>query len=381
MLPSYLDELEQAVWRIASRIMGQHALLPGTIHREIRDLSDIYNAGLPPAGRPRYEMARLLFFTIADLPKVLFPLDELVGAEQLPADAPLRVLDIGAGYGAMTMGLIGQLDPPESSRPIQIDAVDMDSRALDSFELLFDECRQRTGHGANVTLDLATGDLTRDVRLRRSSYDLIIAGNVLNEISVELQLPVANRLLEALSPDGHLILLEPALRKTSRRLLALRDRLVNDAGARVFAPCTRQGPCPALTDPRDWCHERRNFRAPPRLRSLAAATGLRRRDLKWSYLTLNRHGATVHGGRQDAWRVVSAPIKSKGKLEHYLCGPEGRVRATRLNRDRSRSNEPFGQMDRGRLVWFEDLDAASCRVGSDTRVVVEDPAEPMARTR
>ena len=35
---------------------------------------------------------------------------------------------------------------------------------------------------------------------------------------------------------------------------------------------------------RDWCHERRPWQPPPMLRQLASATGLRRRDLRFSYL-------------------------------------------------------------------------------------------------
>ena len=45
--------------------------------------------------------------------------------------------------------------------------------------------------------------------------------------------------------------------------------------AHVFAPCTRGGPCPALDDPRDWCHEDRAFRPPRRLAALMQRTGLR----------------------------------------------------------------------------------------------------------
>jgi hypothetical protein len=52
---------------------------------------------------------------------------------------------------------------------------------------------------------------------------------------------------------------------------------------------------------------------------------------------------------------VSEPLASKGKLEFYLCGKEGRRLAARLDKDASPANGPFEGLRRGDVVRIEGL--------------------------
>ena len=80
---------------------------------------------------------------------------------------------------------------------------------------------------------------------------------------------------------GRVILVEPALRETSRELLAVRDQLLALSELRVVAPCFWTGACPALARERDWCHDAapvpsapaRRLQLPGAARPLAAAAG------------------------------------------------------------------------------------------------------------
>jgi ribosomal protein RSM22 (predicted rRNA methylase) len=366
MLDRYLRDLEQLAWRVAREQWGEVTRRRAELVEEVQDLSCLYNDPHRRGSPQGSGLARLVFFMLADLPKVIAPLRELQAGSQLALDGgqPLRCLDLGAGFGAQTLGLIGL-----AHRPLLVDAVDRDAEALEVLARLVAgtgrpgiELRIRSRH-------LRAGCLAPPGEGR---YDLILVGNLLNELDPTLHLPLTRSLLDSLAPRGHLVLIEPALRQTTRALHLLRDGLLEPGAATVYAPCTRQGPCPALDDPRDWCHERRTWALPPVLRELSLATGLRRRDLKWSYLTLNRHGARL----PDRWsyRVVSGPIKSKGKLEVFLCGAPGRLRACRLKRHRSRSNEAFAQLDRGCLVRLDpDPSAARPRITAETTVERWDP--------
>ena len=49
-------------------------------------------------------------------------------------------------------------------------------------------------------------------------------------------------------------------------------------------------------------------------------------------------------------RVVSHPLKPKGKLECFGCGDDGRIRVRRLSRERSDSNRPFERARRGDVL-------------------------------
>jgi hypothetical protein len=118
-----------------------------------------------------------------------------------------------------------------------------------------------------------------------------------------------------------------------------------------------------LLDERDWCHERLPVDLPPWLAPVARAAGLRYEGLSFSYLVLRKDGTTLGGttapSRADMLlRVVSDRIKSKGKLDLFLCGEfqsEGasraeRVRTTRLDRDASDENGLWTRAVRGDLV-------------------------------
>ena len=192
-------------------------------------------------------------------------------------------------------------------------------------------------------------------------FDLVLAGTVMNELPEEARLPLVQRALAALRPGGAVVVIEPALRETSRDLHRIRDAALA-AGAHVFAPCTRRvAPCPALEDDRDWCHEDRPTRLPPRAQQLATATGLRGGGLKFSYVVLrNEPGGLVpddvHEGARRALRVVSQPRKLKGKLECFACGDGGRASLRRLGRARSDSNRALDRARRGDVVVVGERD-------------------------
>jgi hypothetical protein len=83
-------------------------------------------------------------------------------------------------------------------------------------------------------------------------------------------------------------------------------------------------------------------------------TGLRKDSLKFSYLVFRKDGLSLKDGtRQNAVRVVSEPLVSKGKREFYVCGAAGRRLVTRLDKDAVAGNECFGSLRRGNLVNFE----------------------------
>jgi hypothetical protein len=211
-------------------------------------------------------------------------------------------------------------------------------------------------------------------------YDIILLSNLLNELFAQDAAKLSRRkelmahlLRTFLTTDGSCILVEPALQGTSRDLLLFRDAL-REQGFTVYAPCLRQGPCPALVNPRDWCHEDIPWEAPPLIRMLDKLTGLRKDALKFSYLVLRMDGASlsdVYGG--EAFRVVSEPLVSKGKAEYFVCGAAGRKLITRLDKDASPQNQAYSELRRGDVVSFDDLrdEGKRFKVEKGTRVIIQ----------
>ena len=151
------------------------------------------------------------------------------------------------------------------------------------------------------------------------------------------------------------MLVEPALRRTGRELLVIRDRLLS-TGMVARAPCLYQGACPSIARPRDWCHADRPWEAPPLVVQAAEAAGLSRDSLKFSYVILSPGASAPEKSRDHAlFRIVSEPLPEKGKLRFFGCGPAGRHALVRLDKEKSPVNAAFDTLERGDIVRVEGL--------------------------
>src|SRR6185503_9856686 len=363
------DELEEAVHAAARDVLGDDPLATGGLARAIVDRSRRYTSerARPAADRAGDLAARAMFFTIADAMKIAIPLGELARRGALPAARPLRIVDLGAGCGAMSLGALAALAalPVGSSPALAVDivAIDRDAAALAIARAAIRDLAARRGIAARV--DTRDDDVTR---ARLPPADLIVAGTLLNELPAAARLDLVERALAAID-DGAVIVIEPALRDTARALHELRDAIVRAGRGHVFAPCTRTAaPCTALADPDDWCHEDRALRLPHRTAELARLTHLRDGGMKFAYIVLRRQPLGLVDNAA-AWRVVSAAMPAKGKLAVIGCGEAGRVELRRLRRHRSPHNRAFEAADRGdALVIDRAPDAGRIEIADDTRV-------------
>ncbi|MFW6049664.1 MAG: small ribosomal subunit Rsm22 family protein [Myxococcota bacterium] len=377
---SFDERLEQVVGDVATRRFG--ALDRRALVRAVARVSDTYTRRRDRVdalvGDDAALAARLCFFLPRDLPKVGAVLRELALADALPASRRWRVLDLGAGLGTTTFGTARFAARTGAAQALEVTAVDRDERAL---AVLEDLARQTDAMGA---VPVAVKPKVADVaRLRPAElagpFDLVVAGLFFNELAppggddARWIAHFAESLAawsETLAEDGALLVIEPALRETSRRLQSVRDRLAARPGRpHVFAPCVRSGPCPMLASPRDWCHTDLPGPLPARAAALAQEAGLRAERRTFSHLTLRRRPgslARAAAGRPGrAHRLVSAPLRSKGKVEVVGCGEDGLVRIMRLDRHAPSGSEVLGQAVRGSLVTVEGGRARGARLRLD----------------
>ena len=338
--------------------MATAALVRAVVDRSTRYTSDREHLAAP-ADRMAALAARAAFFTVVDALKIAVPLAELVGRGALPARTPMRVVDLGAGCGALALGAIARV-----AAAIDLLAIDRDGDAL---KIAAGAIRRFAApRAAAVAITTRVADVTT---CAIPPADLVVIGHVLNELPAPARLVLVQRALAAIDDDGAVIVIEPALRETTRALHELRDAALA-AGAHVFAPCTRAGaPCPALADPDDWCHEDRPVTFPPRTVKAHAAHASSRRYQVLAYLVLRRTPRPLVDVA-GAWRIVSAPHAEKGKLEAFGCSDAGRVQIRLLRRHRADHNRAFERADRGDVL---EIDAAPgedrVEITAATRVV------------
>ena len=385
----------------------------------VRALSAAYND--PSQARASAETdgaARLGFFFARDVPKGAAAVRELVATGALRLDEVLRVLDLGAGMGASTWGIARALEAAGKRGTVHATWVDTDRRALDVGMALASRREGRSPIALRV--DAQQGSLTQLGPL--GTFDVVMASGLLSELDVGMDGPtrvqrhaalVSNLLEHGTQPHGAVVLVEPALRDRTRHLHAVRDALLalgeleggreappasmgelergreappSSMARTVFAPCLHTGTCPALVRESDWCHEDLRIDLPTWLVPVARAAGLRHEGLTFAYLILRRDGirlvdALASAGPCTRARVVSESMRTKGKREAFLCGefPSGsndpsarsaaRVRATRLDRDRTELNAAWEHVDRGDLLVIDPaIEPSRARVGRNADV-------------
>ncbi|MCS6901061.1 MAG: small ribosomal subunit Rsm22 family protein [Myxococcales bacterium] len=337
----------------------------------VAQLSAFYN-GLVPKVPPRMALAARLSFSFPrDVPKGGAAVAEVLPT--LSLGKTLRVLDLGAGLGAMTWGVVRALSALGFTTAVEATLVDQDPQALALAARIATEA-QREGA---VALRVRT--LVSDLLLTPSQEaDLVLVGQALSEMHGEL--PADERaerqaawlhglLGRSVASGGALVVVEPALRERTRHLHRLRARLI-ELGHPIFAPCLHDRACPMLENERDWCHEDRPVDLPGWLVPVARAAGLRFEGLTFSYLVIRRDGRTLRElVPAGTLRAVSLPKKTKGKLEIDLCGesfaPEV-LRAMRLDRETSEANVSWGEIHRGDLVHLSP--SATRRIGREVEV-------------
>ena len=348
------------------------ARLSGLLTRERQSLPAAYlkDKGL----RDAY----LAYFLPSNLAKIHVPLAELLlHPAAMPDAGRLKVLDLGSGPGTSLFGLLEFFGAAEHKPVLDCIAVDQVAENLALAELLFAGYRERSA----VTASLKTicGNVEHAAGLQGGPFHLIVLSNVLNELfaqdpdrTVKRLSYLRDVLKDLLIENGSCIIIEPALRETSRDLLEVRDGLAAE-GTAVYGPCLRRGNCPALANPKDWCHEDIPWDPPELIRELDQKTGLRKDSLKFSWLVLRKDGKALSDiYPQNVFRVVSEPLVSKGKCEFYLCGRDGRKLATRPDKDRTARNEAFGALQRGDIAAFDGLldEEKRYKVGKETGVAV-----------
>jgi ribosomal protein RSM22 (predicted rRNA methylase) len=223
--------------------------------------------------------------------------------------------------------------------------------------------------------DVEKGAWLAQVR-QRAPFGLIIIANCLNELfeSIDARASLVASALSLLAPDGTMMIIEPALRETSRALHQVRDRLLQEKRCTVYSPCLHEQKCPALINPDDWCHEERAWQPPAAVQEIDKEVGFIKDALKFSYLLFRTDGRKIAERSPQTFRIVSELRKLKGDTRAWLCNELGRNEVGRLGRAKSEVNSSWDECQRGTIVKVEGLKrkdgATLARIPEDAKVEI-----------
>ncbi len=235
-------------------------------------------------------------------------------------DGRLRVLDLGAGLGAMSQALLsvaGEGPWPEIALLDQQRAALRDARGLTAAVALAlrpDEAPPRV-HTVTAPVD----EWLPKAAERGYQYDVVLFGALLNEHSRSWAASLAAT-LPLVAEGGIVVLVEPAMPRIGRELMQLRESLLEETA--TIAPCAHQAACPLLRRTRDWCFTVRRAKFPRSVASIARQIGHQDFEVRYAVWAFHPGGAP----RDDTTRArfVSDPMEG-GAL---VCTAGGIERST-----------------------------------------------------
>ncbi len=275
----------------------------------------------------------------------------------------LKVLELGAGPASGITGMLAASNLHLFPSPQHIALIDQEQSMLNLGASWLRRLYQKS-------IRCVKHDMLKENFLPEKAprFDCIIMSYSLNELALTPE--NSARMIETaikrhLTPKGIFVIIEPALRSSTRRLLEMRSHLK----AHVLLPCMGNHPCGALRDPDDWCHEDISWWRPESRRILDELMHHDHKNLPFSYLVLAQ--SPLLALPQKVTRIVSNCQKKARDCEFYLCTPEGKRRV------RTRFDE---RLERGSILASPHLrgDPASTRLEPPLNFI---PSEKPAETQ
>ena len=342
-----------------------NAMPDAALAKAVERLSDLYTTD---RGRLAHEQADAVhlaakreYFLASDAPKVALALDECAARSEafarLAALDCVRVVDFGAGVGATSVGFLAWLAGARAARGVttparvELHAVELGVPAARAYESAARVAAEAAGVVATVSVD------ARDFRAAPPPpCDLILCQTAINELLVgERHAAATVELVAGWALHAPLLVIEPALRTTTRALMALRDDALSRGGLHVVAPCLHQARCPMLAREGDWCHEARRIEPSPRVARIDRIVGRRDERALFAFLA-TAPGAPAAPAAGQLVRLVTDTLGSRGKTERLVCRSDGELRLMRLlDRETTDSNRAFLDAERGAVLAIDPM--------------------------
>lgn len=298
--------------------------IPGSHRKDlpaaVRDLSRMLTSergelARPYWAHPRYLSAYLRYF----LPWNLYRLGWLIPGLDLALRPGAHILDLGSGPLTLPLAL-WCARPDLRTMPLSFTCTDTAAKPLETGR---DILARLAGKDSPWKIFLERGPVEKTLRTTGSrKFDLITAGNVLNELCTRKNTPsnepqrldqyigqLTSRLSRSLAPGGQVLLVEPGTR-LGGKLISLTRQAALENNFEILAPCTHKQACPMLVpheenatgEPADyrrapvvsgWCHFILPAQgAPAALARVGAAAGLEKESLSLSCLFLQKAAGT-----------------------------------------------------------------------------------------
>jgi SAM-dependent methyltransferase len=215
----------------------------------------------------------------------------------------MTVLDVGTGPGVVPLAIADFYSRLDKGRVV-VHSLERSEEHVEAFMYLREQFTRKDAK-ASIRPPKKADITSPDVTGIPEKIDLMIFSNVLNElpdITMESRAEIVARMAESLSPDGSILIVEPADEENATRMRTLTVALAAK-GLNIYSPCTFLWGTPC-TAPRCW-----SFETAPAIRltrvmeTLAHCEDSYRyvnTDIKYSYAILRKDGKKKESCRMPA---------------------------------------------------------------------------------
>jgi ribosomal protein RSM22 (predicted rRNA methylase) len=334
--------------------------------RSVKKIADSYTDGHPEGccfSDPDVRTAYSAYYLPCNAIKLFPILYELKRRGLLlSSGSALRALDLGCGPGTLFAGLLDFCHQycPRDHITLNLTGIDRNAANCTAAHALIETFATQSHDAPAVTsLRFLAGDMQSPSGLfrglsRRGGFDLIMAGNCINELDGRSMGALASQTAELLEPGGMIIILDPGTHRSFRNLLLFREEMLSRHGMYLIAPCLQPGTCPLHNDEDAWCHEKLFWTPPRHVALVDQRTGFtKHKGVKFSYLVLSNNrppDISACGHDEKIWRVISYVIRNKGEERLYVCDGHERRLLRRLSRVKTGASADFSCSERGDVV-------------------------------
>lgn len=334
------------------------------IEKEVQKLSDLFTTDRPDTFKdygdtPTRLLAYGLFFFPQSFVRAHFPVAELIHYRKWTPPSinkPLKILDIGSGLGAVGLSVTHFF----KERSVALTAVDHSSESLNMLSQLHRDLKDEwplsnlIAHYSKAEAFIA--------KQHSEKWDIITLGFSFNELtakqSLEEKADCIRAIAKHLTPDGVLIILEPALRETSVALQHTNDSLIASGNFFSWGPYLSQASCPLLAEDKFWNHEVRNWQLPGSLERINRHLFRSVQELKFSYTILSKTPPPAFEPGPHHFRLVSPLRPIKGQFIAAGVATDGQKYTYNIQTRGLRKSEIktiHRQYERGDILKVENL--------------------------
>ena len=378
-LPTYPQELETWWWQKALTKWCDHGeeKILNLLRREIVEQSDRFNKKrIFDSGAYGSRDLSILAYGNFFFPRTWYAMSlclteaHFFRSWKKSQKGPIRILDLGSGSGASSFAVLQFLNNLDLDNLIFLNAYDYSGKSLGFLEQIHSAHKRLWAKSKIQTkrLDLTT-NLTKE---KNQKYDLILMGYSFNEIFEGMEMEQKEKWMEdltsLLSPNGILIIVEPANKKSCQELHSLSSRLISSQKELfLHAPYFNNNSCPLISSSsKYYSHEVRKIPITNRVQKINAPLNLEMNQVKFGFCVLGKQKPQSYPFDSTICRVVSPINKKKGTLSFIGIGGNGMEYRYEIQRRDLKNDETkiLTRLERGDILKIKNG-----RVGKDLSLI------------